>query len=101
MNKKIEKLEDAAVGDKGWAMSGEVGKAARPVNSLLEEDLIFDFATKVKPVITEEYTQSLEDIIKRRIVEVCLQTNASGQYLLKLKSSSKLVSLTISFTGHF
>ena len=70
MNEVIGKLEDAAVADKSWMLSGEVGRKARPVNSLLEEDVLFEYATKIAPVITEEYTLSIEDIIKRRIKEV-------------------------------
>ncbi|KAJ1941869.1 U3 snoRNP protein, partial [Linderina pennispora] len=64
----IAKLEDEAVEKKHWTMTGEVDSSARPKNSLLEEDVDFDHVQKAVPVITQEATQSLEDIIKRRIL---------------------------------
>lgn len=50
-------------------MSGEVKASQRPKNSLLAEDLDFENAGKVTPLITEQITKSLEDIIKGRIIE--------------------------------
>jgi len=41
----------------------------RPADSLLEQDLDFDFRGKVPEPITEEVTKQLEDIIKQRIVD--------------------------------
>ncbi|KAJ2804828.1 U3 snoRNP protein [Coemansia helicoidea] len=64
----ISKLEDEAVSDKHWTMIGEVGSNKRPKNSLLAEDLDFDHVQKPVPVITQESTVTLEDIIKRRIL---------------------------------
>ncbi|KAJ2362385.1 U3 snoRNP protein [Coemansia sp. RSA 2611] len=49
-------------------MTGEVTSAARPKDSLLEEDLEFEHVQKPVPVVTQEATQTLEDIIKRRIL---------------------------------
>ncbi|KAJ1726775.1 U3 snoRNP protein, partial [Coemansia biformis] len=64
----INKLEDEAVSGKHWTMIGEVGSNKRPKNSLLAEDLDFDHVQKAVPVITQEATVTLEDIIKRRIL---------------------------------
>ena len=67
MTTKIKALEDASLGDKPWQLTGEVGAVARPENSLLQEDLDFDHTTRLPPVITEETTVKLEDLIKQRI----------------------------------
>ncbi|KAJ1863788.1 U3 snoRNP protein [Coemansia sp. RSA 2703] len=64
----INKLEDEAVEKKDWAMTGEVSSGSRPKNSLLAEDLEFDHVQKPVPVITQEVTQTLEDVIKQRIL---------------------------------
>jgi len=69
MAQKIKKLEEQNLDKKSWVLSGETGGYGRPMNSLLEEDLDYDFATKLPPVITEEVTKSLEDIIRYRIQE--------------------------------
>jgi len=68
MNSIIEELEQENIQDKSWTLKGEASSKQRPLNSLLEEDLEFDHAGKPVPVITEEITQSLEDIIKQRIL---------------------------------
>ena len=65
--KKINKMEEAAVGDKAWQMGGEVSAPVRPENSLLSEHLEYDSAAKQAPVITEEVSRKLEDIILQRI----------------------------------
>ena len=66
---QIAALEAENVGERGWATRGEVKSKQRPVNSLLEEDLEFERAGKVVPVQTEETTRTIEDIIKRRILD--------------------------------
>ncbi|RCH87815.1 hypothetical protein CU098_002560, partial [Rhizopus stolonifer] len=66
---QIEQFEDENVQDKHWTLRGEATANARPVNSLLEEDLEFEHANKPVPVITEEITNVLEDLIKKRILE--------------------------------
>lgn len=69
IRKKIEQLEKENTEAKSWMMQGEVTAAKRPKNSALEVELDFDHNTRPAPVITEEVTSSLEDIIKRRIAE--------------------------------
>lgn len=65
---EIRKLEAAAIAKREWTLSGEASAAERPVNSLLEEDLDFEHIGKPVPVITSEVTESIEDLIKRRIL---------------------------------
>lgn len=70
---EIAILEDENVADKPWELMGEANAKRRPENSLLETDLDFEQAAKPTPVITEEVTKSLEDLIKSRILEVSLR----------------------------
>jgi len=65
--KKISKLEDTAVSDKPWQMGGEVAAPIRPENSLLAEHLEYETAARHAPIVTEDVSRRLEDIIKRRI----------------------------------
>jgi U3 small nucleolar RNA-associated protein MPP10 len=65
---EIRKLEAANVAKREWTLSGEARAADRPLNSLLEEDLDFERAGKPVPVITAEVSESIEDLIKRRIL---------------------------------
>ena len=66
--KEIQRLEAANVARKDWTLSGEARAAERPVNSLIEEDLEFERAGKPVPVITNEVSEEIEDLIKRRII---------------------------------
>ncbi|KAI1315343.1 hypothetical protein EDD11_000951 [Mortierella claussenii] len=68
MREQIEALEQENVAAKDWTKKGEASSSDRPVNSLLEEDLDFETVAKPIPVITAESTQTLEDIIKERIL---------------------------------
>ncbi|GKU01622.1 u3 snornp protein [Fusarium langsethiae] len=65
---EIRKLEAASVAKREWTLSGEAAAVDRPVNSLLEEDLDFEHVGKPIPVITPEVSESIEDLIKRRIL---------------------------------
>ncbi|KAJ1677375.1 U3 snoRNP protein, partial [Spiromyces aspiralis] len=69
LRKRIEKMEDEIIEKKEWTMKGEVTSKARPLNSLLEEDLTFDYVQKPTPQVTQESTETLEAMIKRRILE--------------------------------
>ncbi|NWR75604.1 MPP10 protein, partial [Centropus unirufus] len=69
MSKKIKNLEEQLLEEKPWQLTGEVTAQKRPENSLLEEMLLFDHAVRMPPVITEETTFRLEDMIKQRILD--------------------------------
>lgn len=68
---EIAKLEAELVAEKKWTMKGEVRSRDRPVDSLLDDEeaplLEFDRTAKPVPAITEEVTDSIEDLIKRRV----------------------------------
>jgi U3 small nucleolar RNA-associated protein MPP10 len=65
---EMDQLENQNLEIKKWQMSGEASSWTRPQNSLLEEDVDFRHTSKVKPIITEEITQNLEEIILNRII---------------------------------
>uniref|UniRef100_A0A5B7A3Z8 U3 small nucleolar ribonucleoprotein protein MPP10 n=1 Tax=Davidia involucrata TaxID=16924 RepID=A0A5B7A3Z8_DAVIN len=66
---KVEEMEKANLEPKTWTMQGEVTAAKRPKNSALEVDLDFEHNVGPAPVITEEVTASLEELIQKRILE--------------------------------
>ncbi|KAL3424619.1 U3 small nucleolar ribonucleoprotein MPP10 [Phlyctema vagabunda] len=68
LSEEIRRLEAASVQKREWTLSGEARAADRPVNSLLEEDLDFERTGKPVPVITAEVSESIEELIKRRIL---------------------------------
>lgn len=65
---EIRRLEAASVAKREWTLSGEARAVDRPQNSLLEEDLDFERTGKPVPVITAEVSESIEELIKRRIL---------------------------------
>ncbi|KAF5933923.1 hypothetical protein HYC85_030094 [Camellia sinensis] len=69
LRSKIEQMEKANLEPKTWTMQGEVTAAKRPKNSALEVDLDFEHNVRPAPVITEEVTASLEELIQKRIIE--------------------------------
>ncbi|TID25498.1 hypothetical protein CANINC_002888 [Pichia inconspicua] len=66
--KQIAELEAESIAEKKWTMKGEVTSKQRKSDALLEEELEFDRTAKPVPVITQETTESIEEIIKRRII---------------------------------
>ncbi|CAI5467366.1 unnamed protein product [Closterium sp. Yama58-4] len=70
LRKRMRQLEqeNLHVEARHWTMRGEVTAGSRPKNSALAADLDFEHAARPAPVITEEVTQTIEEIIKRRIL---------------------------------
>ncbi|CAI9280394.1 unnamed protein product [Lactuca saligna] len=66
---RIEEVERENMEAKSWTMQGEVNATKRPKNSALEVDLDWERNAKPPPVITEEVSQSIEEIILKRISE--------------------------------
>ncbi|CAH2355473.1 U3 small nucleolar RNA-associated protein Mpp10p [[Candida] railenensis] len=70
---EIAGLEAELVAEKKWNMKGEVSAKDRPQDSLLDDteshNLEFERTAKPVPVITQDVTESLEDMIRRRIKE--------------------------------
>lgn len=66
--KEIQRLEAANVAKRQWQLSGEATAHARPLNSLLEEDLDFERAGKPIPIVSEKTGEEIEALIKRRIL---------------------------------
>ncbi|OAF68971.1 hypothetical protein A3Q56_03286 [Intoshia linei] len=64
---QIKNFENDMKQDKEWFLKGETSAKNRPTNSLLEKYLDFDTTARPVPVITEEKTTTIEDIIKARI----------------------------------
>ncbi|KAJ8906027.1 hypothetical protein NDN08_002527 [Rhodosorus marinus] len=69
LRKQITKLEEEALEKKSWAMKGEVTGDSRPVNSLLDATLDYSAGSKPIPVATEEATEELETVIRKRVAE--------------------------------
>ncbi|XP_058749363.1 M phase phosphoprotein 10-like [Vicia villosa] len=65
----IKLMEKANIEPKTWTMLGEVTASKRPVNSALEVDLDFQHNVRPPPVITEDINSSIEEMIKKRIIE--------------------------------
>jgi U3 small nucleolar RNA-associated protein MPP10 len=67
MAKMIADLEEENIAEKEWMLRGEVAAHIRPINSLLEQDVDFEQISRAAPPVTEEVTQTLEQIIRQRI----------------------------------
>lgn len=67
---EIDAIESETLqSDRPWALRGEINARQRPSDSLLEEAVDFDSLARPTPQITEERTEEIEDVIKRRIEE--------------------------------
>merc|ERR1712012_268713 len=71
-NQKLQQLtkkfEEELLAEKPWQMLGEAKGTQRPADSLLEATPQFEGASKIAPIITVEHTQSIEEMIKSRIL---------------------------------
>jgi len=67
--KQIKQYEEELLMEKPWQMKGETKATSRPIDSLLDSTPEFELANKQAPAITVEHTTSLEEVIKRRIIE--------------------------------
>lgn len=67
LKQTIERLEQKTLKEAPWQLKGEVNALKRPQNSLLQEVVDFDLTTRPAPIITEQTTITLEDIIRQRI----------------------------------
>lgn len=64
---KINNLEKKMVGEKDWQLKGEINAKSRPVGSLLENNLDFKVTRRPPPIITAEWSNKIEQIIKTRV----------------------------------
>ena len=67
--RQIERLEARALEEKTWLLKGEASAKERPKNSVLAADVEFDHVAAPPPVVSEEMTARLEDVIKARVAE--------------------------------
>ncbi|XP_068624727.1 U3 small nucleolar ribonucleoprotein protein MPP10 [Battus philenor] len=67
LQQQISKLEEKTLKEAPWQLKGEVDASKRPQNSLLQEVVDFDLTSRPPPIITEQTTVTLEDLIKRRV----------------------------------
>ena len=64
---QIKELEAELIGTKSWDLRGEIKGGDRPENSLLGINADIERASKPAPLVTQEYTTSLEEMILQRI----------------------------------
>ena len=89
---QISALESENVeSQKPWSLRGEINARQRPSDSLLEEAVDFDNLSRPVPQITEERTEEIEDVIKRRIGEAAWDDveRKDGRDLTLLNGMSK------------
>jgi len=64
---QIAELEQEIVKPRAWQLNGEIKGSVRPENSLLSIVADVEKGSKQVPIISQEYTSTLEDLIKKRI----------------------------------
>lgn len=114
LRRTISALEAENIAEKDWALRGEVRATQRPSDSLLQEDLEFEHVAKMAPTVTAEVTESIEELIKRRIkdkawddrVEIPLevlqeQQRAKAKKLVELDDSKSKLSLAQQYEADF
>lgn len=69
LRKQTLQLEQDMMSEKPWKMMGEAKGADRATDSLLDSTPEFEVAFKPPPILTPEHTASIEEMIKRRIVD--------------------------------
>jgi len=62
-------LEQDLMAEKPWRMMGEAKGKDRASDSLLDSTPEFEVAFKPPPILTEEHTENMEEMIKRRIID--------------------------------
>eukprot|EP00178_Gracilaria_changii_P011780 TRINITY_DN331_c0_g1_i1.p1 TRINITY_DN331_c0_g1~~TRINITY_DN331_c0_g1_i1.p1 ORF type:complete len:1482 (-),score=320.88 TRINITY_DN331_c0_g1_i1:622-5067(-) len=67
--KRIQVLEEKSVAKKSWELRGEVSAFARPKDSLLDTEMQHDIAVKPKTFLSNEINESIEQVIRQRIVD--------------------------------
>mmetsp|Transcript_14147 Transcript_14147/g.27123 ORF Transcript_14147/g.27123 Transcript_14147/m.27123 type:complete len:644 (+) Transcript_14147:113-2044(+) len=88
--RQIGQLESQAMAETPWKMAGEVVAKARPKNSVLEADLDFEHVMLPAPVLTEERTQSIEDMIKERVVKQLFNNRVHVEPAAQLDKKDKV-----------
>ncbi|KAM9989608.1 hypothetical protein ACTFIY_005664 [Dictyostelium cf. discoideum] len=69
IQQRIKELEAQNLKKKDWTLVGESSARDRPSDSLLGEVLDYDHTQRATPTITEETNKTIDDIIKKRILE--------------------------------
>ena len=69
LEQRTKLIEEEMMAEKPWKMRGESRGTDRPTDSLLDSTPEFEVAFKPPPIITPEHTLSIEEVIKKRIID--------------------------------
>jgi U3 small nucleolar RNA-associated protein MPP10 len=69
IEQEIKGVETELMGSRSWELRGELAGKDRPENSLLEIHTEIERASKPAPLVTQEHTSSLEEMIIKRITD--------------------------------